>query len=353
MIREIVKTSTIDDHHDNAEITISTREEIIQLNTSVAEKEKIIESNEKELKLFKRKYSNSLENIKTLKKQKMTLSHLVNNLEVQRLKQNVCHMATVNKDEAKIGGVNHIPVDHLLPPRESSRIVVGSGSYGVCELMRWKNIDVCVKTFHPITDISEVKKEASILHELQQSLFVPVLLGINLMSPPFYIVTKFHSLKPESSVILYKAINSSTVIELHKWIKILIKCGTAIKSIHDLGFIHNDLHQGNRIIDKMYGHTHPIVIDFGKACKTGEGRCRTLKNQKDHLVKHPWIAPETISGEAKESEASDIYGFGYIMSEVNCKLACESLQELAKNCQSKRVTRPSINNVIASLQNII
>jgi len=133
----------------------------------------------------------------------------------------------------------------------------------------------------------------------------------------------------------------------------LIKCGTAIKSIHDLGFIHNDLHQGNIIIDKMYGHTHPIIIDYGKACKISEGRCRTLTKQSDHLEKHPWIAPETISGKHKESEASDIYAFGYIMGKVNNKFDCEGLEEIAKSCQSTRENRPSIQEIIASLQNLI
>lgn len=354
-IRDIdnVSNTSMSQQHGNTEITIQEHEEITQLNECVAEKEKLIESKEKELKFLKRNYSHSLKSIRTLKKQKMTLSHLVNNLEEQRLKKNVYCTATVNEGEPIISGINHIPSDHLLPRRESSKIVIGSGSYGSCELMSWKNIDVCVKKFHPTTDISEVKKEATILHKLQQSLFVPVLLGINLTSLPHYIVTKFHSLKPETSVTLHKAINSSTVIELKKWIKILIKCATALKSIHDLGFLHNDLHQNNIIIDKMHGHTQPIIIDFGKACKIDEGRCRILKEQHEHREKHPWIAPETISGEHMESEASDIYGLAYIMGKVNSKLACDRLKELAERCQSQRETRPSIDNIIVSLQNTI
>ena len=106
--------------------------------------------------------------------------------------------------------------------------------------------------------------------------------------------------------------------------------------IHDLGFIHNDLHQNEVVLDRLNGHVHPIIIDFGKACRLGNGRCRKVKNLDWYTNHHPWVAPETICGEHKESKASDVYGLGYLMKMVNSKISCGLLGDLVSLCQGKR-----------------
>lgn len=245
--------------------------------------------------------------------------------------------------------VTFIPQDQLLPHTDSGRHVVGSGSYGTCELRNWKNIPVCVKTMHKSSELSDVKKEVAVMCSLQQSMFVPVLLGANLKSFPFYIVTKFHSIKVDSSVTLCKAIHCST-IKSCKWGKILVCCAEGVKSIHNLGFLHNDLHLKNIVVDKLGGHVHPVIVDYGKACKIGDGRCRNVPEFGNYTKQHPWVAPETICGEHQESKASDIYSFGYIMDKVNCKVNCSNLAKLVSECQSRKSFRPTIDNVIKSLQ---
>jgi serine/threonine protein kinase len=229
--------------------------------------------------------------------------------------------------------------------------VIGSGSYGSCELMHWKNIPVCVKRAHKTIELPVVKKEAVILHQLQRSLFVPVLLGINVAVPPFYIVTKFHSIASERSLTLQKSINNCTIGK-KKWASILLKCAEGIKSIHGLGYIHNDLHQKNIILDRLNGHVHPVIIDFGKACRLDDGRCRKVQDSDQYNKQHPWIAPETISGEHKESEASDVYSLGYIMGRINSQIKCNSLGELVSLCQGKMISRPKINDIIGSLRSV-
>lgn len=66
--------------------------------------------------------------------------------------------------------------------------------------MNWRDIPVCVKTAHK-PDLIDIKKEVyvAILCQLQQSLYVAILLGINLEVPRYYIVTKFHSIKADST----------------------------------------------------------------------------------------------------------------------------------------------------------
>lgn len=253
------------------------------------------------------------------------------------------------KELADITDINHIPEDHL-SPRDGGKII-GSGSYGTCELMNWRNIKFCVKKMHVRTEKMDVISEAFISKQLQQSLFVPILLGINIETPPFYIVTKFHSAAIDRSITLQKAICSCSMTKV-KWLSVLHKCSVGLKSIHDQGYIHNDLHQKNIILDRLYGHVHPLIIDFGKACRIGSGRCRTVDNINTYTKLHPWVAPETICGKEKESKESDVYSLGYIFSKVNGITQLKSLDEMITQCLSKKSLRPTVESIITSLLSI-
>ena len=340
--------SNIDDH-DSA--TISRLEKKIKAN------EENLKSKDDRIKELSTRYSKSVEKITTLQKQKRTLCQVINDLEEEKLKQRKLGVDTNNGDactgtvhSSVAAHVTFIPEDQLLPHSDSGyNVDVGYGSYGTCKLKMWKNIPVCVKTMHKAAELSDVEKEVAAMCALQQSLFVPVLLGANLKYPPFYIVTKFHSVKVDSSVTLSKAIHCST-IKRCKWGKILVRCAEAVKSVHNLGFLHNDLHLKNIIIDTLGGHVHPVIIDYGKACKVGYGRCRNIADFENYTKQHPWIAPETICGEHQESEASDIYSFGYIMDKVDCKIGCSNLAKLVSECRSSKSSRPTIEKVIQSLQ---
>lgn len=180
-IREIYKPEVVANMEQGKETNLPHEKEAInQLRKCVGEKE-VIGSKVKKLKRLERNYNNSLQSIRRLQKQKKTLSQIVNDLEEQRLKQHSVHsIATVNPPQNEvdhnISRLTEIPVDHLIPLQtlrsKEASTVIGSGSYGTCELMSWKNIHVRVKKAHSTTDISRVKKEAAILHQLQQSLFV-------------------------------------------------------------------------------------------------------------------------------------------------------------------------------------
>ena len=106
--------------------------------------------------------------------------------------------------------------------------IVGSGSYGTCELKNSRNIKVCVKKVHKNANAADVKHQGATLNQLQLSLYVPVLLGFNVISKPFYIVTKFHSAMTESTLTLHRAIKKCTIGK-SKWMSILHKCALGIK----------------------------------------------------------------------------------------------------------------------------
>lgn len=329
-------------------------------STTISMLERKVLENEEALRLkndciqkITRSYSESVGQISTLRKQKRTLSKVIHDLEEKRFKQR----KTSDKDgiindtdDALVRSVTFIRKEYLLPHANSGQCIIGSGSYGTCELMNWRDIPVCVKTAHK-SDLIDIKKEVAILCQLQQSLYVPILLGINLEAPPYYIVTKFHSIKADSSVTLQKALHCST-IRKSRWGKILIHCAEGIKSIHSLGFLHNDLHQKNIILDKLNGHVRPVIVDFGKACKTGDGRCRNVPNFSCYRQQHPWVAPETICGEHRESEASDVFSFGYLMDKVNSHIGCSDLGKLVLQCQSNTGSRPKLNTIIETLESI-
>ena len=50
---------------------------------------------------------------------------------------------------------------------------------------------------------------------------------------------------------------------------ILYKCALGIQSVHELGIIHNDLHQKNIVLARMNGHVHPIIIVLAKHVEKG------------------------------------------------------------------------------------
>lgn len=324
---------------------------VAQLEKIVREKDKEMVAKEEELKRINSNYSTSVKKVRILEKQKKTLVAIVTELEDSKIRKETNREKEVSTEDLLRRGHNHIPEKHLISLKDETAII-GSGSYGTCELMMWKNIKVCVKKIKKRTTKEEVEKEADTLKRLQQSLFVPVLLGINTVTKPFYIVTKFHSATGDTSLTLYKAINNIFVNQ-RKWVSILHRCALGLESIHELGFIHNDLHLKNVILDRMDGHIHPVIIDFGKACRFSDGRCRVVNNVDAYTKHHPWIAPETITGDYKESTSSDVYGFGYIMLKVNEVAGVKSLEDLVSKCRSNRIKRPNVIALIEKINSIL
>ena len=186
----------------------------------------MIASKNAQIKRMACDHAASVKRIKILEKQKIAVAKVVNDLEVKRLMERAVdhhqHLNTTSYSgeatDALVSSINCIPESHMTPYNSDGK-VIGSGSYGTCELMHWRNIPVCVKKTDQKAELSEVKREAAILHQLQQSLFVPVLLGINFHSTSFYIVTKFHSASADTSLTLHTAINKC-VIKKSKWASI-------------------------------------------------------------------------------------------------------------------------------------
>ena len=63
---------------------------------------------------------------------------------------------------------------------------------------------------------------------------------------------------------------------------------------------------------------HAVLVDFNKACLSGEGRFYTLSplEKKKYIKNHPQVAPEG-EGYRCQTFASDVYAFGRIVYKIN------------------------------------
>ena len=248
-------------------------ERVPELEEKLLQKDREIALKNQQIKRLATSHGNTVKKIKCLERQKKTLAAIVNDLEESRLERTRVNQkqdnstASSHEELLDVTGIDYIPEGHMTPHGDGGT-VLGSGSYGTCELKNWRNIKVCVKKVHEKANAADVKQEAAILKQLQLSLYVPILLGINVISKPFYIVTKFHSAMTESSLTLHRAIKKCTIGK-NKWMSILYKCALGIQSVHELGIIHNDLHQKNIVLARMNGHVHPIIIVLAKHVEKG------------------------------------------------------------------------------------
>ncbi|GES72916.1 kinase-like domain-containing protein [Rhizophagus clarus] len=90
-------------------------------------------------------------------------------------------------------------------------------------------------------------------------------------------------------------------------IKLLYNITMDLKCLHELGYLHKDLHSGNILQNGKASY----IADFGLSGPAGEQKSR----DKLYGVL-PYIAPEVLNGEPYTS-SSDIYSFGIIMTELS------------------------------------
>ena len=213
--------------------TLDKTERVPELGEKLVQRDRELAFKNKQIKRLTTSHHDSVKKVMCLQRQRRTLAKIVNELEERRLEKSRVSQkqekSTASSDEesADVSGIDHIPGEHLTSHGDGETIV-GSGSYGTCEVKNSRNIKVCVKKVHKNANAADVKHEAATLNQLQLSLYVPVLLGFKVISKPFYIVTKFHSAMTESTLTLHRAIKKCTIAK-SKWMSILHKCALGIK----------------------------------------------------------------------------------------------------------------------------
>ena len=96
----------------------------------------------------------------------------------------------------------------------------------------------------------------------------------------------------------------------------MYECADALSFIHSKEHLHNDLKGDNVIISVVNNTLHPVIIDFGKSTTLAKGKLYklSLRDQEKYKKYHKHIAPEDVRGTHPQSPASDVYGFGLLLS---------------------------------------
>ena len=103
-------------------------------------------------------------------------------------------------------------------------------------------------------------------------------------------------------------------VKLSICIEHLFQISIGLRSIHEKGWIHRDLHSGNILVHGLVNGITSIS-DFGL--------CRPVSNAKDKEDGKygviPYMAPELFNKDQSHTKESDIYALGIIMWELLTK----------------------------------
>ena len=101
------------------------------------------------------------------------------------------------------------------------------------------------------------------------------------------------------------------VLNDDQWIQVIFNLTRALEDLHMVGIIHNDIKPDNVLVEITgSGGVKVAILDLGLARHTG-----TVYGAPDNPDKYPWMGPEILNRGLCTS-ASDLYGLGYIIQEI-------------------------------------
>ena len=146
----------------------------------------------------------------------------------------------------------------------------------------------------------------------------------------------------------------STIGHQLDWVRIFKETAEALDFMHKKRFLHNDLKADNIVLFKENKVIHPVIIDFGK-CPSSHNPKRyslTAREQTKYEKRHRHIAPELVKGTHVQSFKSDIYSYGYIITQVSQAIPrkCDLLDDVSIACvRADPAKRPTLTDIIAKL----
>ncbi|RGB40085.1 kinase-like domain-containing protein, partial [Rhizophagus diaphanus] len=93
-------------------------------------------------------------------------------------------------------------------------------------------------------------------------------------------------------------------------IEILYDISYGLSTIHRENWYHGDFHTGNILLEGYGNYIGSVISDFGL--------CRPENQSPADMIIYgvlPFVAPEVFRGK-EFTKASDVYGFGMVMSEI-------------------------------------
>lgn len=236
---------------------------------------------------------------------------------------------------------------------------IGKGRFGTCTLMVFKDMfNVCVKEYGEDTSVQAIRSEAGIMLALSCE-FIPHCFGVCIARRALVMSYLSIADKPLSlHSALYHSTDYNFKLNPQLACQILIDITNGLNHIHTLGFLHNDIKLDNIVLGESCSRpVRGYIVDFGKACKSSEGRQYKLSAEQKIIYKkeHSQIAPDLREGEVKQSVLSDVYSLGRVFKKVNnMVLGADCLGDIIKRSLSYYSSdRPSLSELLVSLKLMI
>lgn len=151
---------------------------------------------------------------------------------------------------------NNCYVDAKVPPHlhinqkllQLTTYEAGRGTFGQCTVARYRGVDVIVKQLSNPKQLEAERLKKEVLHEacmmlqLSQHPYLPFLIGVEIASAPYLIVTQLHTVN-DRPLSIFKALRNSATYSPHQfdWEDIAEKCCRAVLAVHKCGILHNDI----------------------------------------------------------------------------------------------------------------
>lgn len=264
-------------------------------------------------------------------------------LKLRTSKQVMSRQFTLRNPETESKEIMNIDPS-MLEDGENSGIV-GTGRFGTVVLKRFRSTPVAVKYFKEGSTPAGVEKEAQFLRQCCH-LNLPIIYGMNISSPPYFVVTQFYGSNDNTpstlQYLLDNDVNEFDVTKDHEqWLLVISQLADAINYLHQKEILHDDIKCDNILLVVCSRLCCPILIDFGKACLMNKAKRKvlTLEEQQKYFKHHSHIAPEVVDGTHTPSIKSDIYSVGIVVSRIYSRCKYRPLKEIARRCLEKFPSR--------------
>ena len=287
--------------------------------------------------------------------------------ELQKRKE----AAQINREQIHTAGLHEINPAFLSNPNKGGQpteIFLGQGSFSIVQLKVYRGINVAVKQYRAHTEKADVCNEAMVLSRLCHP-YLPYLFGVCTESSPYRLVMQFHGIGLQTVTLSKEMFEKKLIVGPTMW---LIACSQLIEAIsyihEDVQILHNDIKPDNILVSvdpNSSRSTYQVILtDFGKATPLQHGRLYHLSESEkaQHLRRYPYVAPEVVHGERKQTTASDIYSVGVLFNKLldhDCLFSLSSslkngfalLSTKCKACSYN--SRPSVKQCMETIKHLI
>ena len=235
--------------------------------------------------------------------------------------------------------MHQIDSAYLLDPQPSveggpTDIYLGTGSFSIVQLKIYRGMQVAVKQFRSGSLKDDVINEAKILMGLCHP-NLPYIFGVCTTSRPYSLVMQFHGIGNETVTIFRELYDRKQLSDSKEWLILCSQLMSAVEYLHHSAhLLHNDIKGDNVLltdavmVNPSVSNHQVVLIDFGKATPIHSGRLYRLSEDEiqQHLRKHTHLAPEVLHGQTKQTEVSDVYSIGILLSKI---ISCSCFSHLS------------------------